>query len=64
MDTIRHRVAREELLLVEEVAQECRVPVSTVRHWIVVGKLKAIKPGRRVLVPRQALTTFLYGGAH
>ena len=32
-----------------EVAQLLRTSESTVRYWKHIGKLKAIKPGRRVL---------------
>ena len=38
---------RNDLLLLSEVAAEARVSVSTVRHWIRVGKLRTVRPGRR-----------------
>lgn len=46
-------------LYVEEVAQECRTSISTVRQWIAMGRLRASKPGRRVLVERDDLDKFL-----
>ena len=49
----------EQLFLVEEVAAICRVPISTVRHWILIGKLKSIRPGRRRLVRQSDLEEFL-----
>jgi hypothetical protein len=36
---------RNDLLLLSEVAAEARVSVSTVRHWIRVGKLRTVRPG-------------------
>jgi len=46
-------------LTIEEVAQETRSPLSTVRHWIAVGKLKSARPGKRVIVRRDWLDAFL-----
>jgi excisionase family DNA binding protein len=51
-----------EFLTVAEVAEKTRAPVSTVRHWIYTGRLKARKVGRRRLVEKMALVDFLYGG--
>jgi excisionase family DNA binding protein len=50
---------RNDLLLLSEVAAEARVSVSTVRHWIRVGKLRAVRPGRRRMVRRVDLDAFL-----
>lgn len=50
-------------MLVEEVAQHARAPISTVRHWISSGRLKAYKPGRRVLVKAEDLEEFLAASA-
>jgi len=47
------------LLLLEEVARECRTSVSTVRYWIQSGRLPSIRPGRRRLVRRRDLERFL-----
>jgi excisionase family DNA binding protein len=46
-------------LLLEEVAEETRTPLSTVRHWIATGKLASVRPGRRRLVRRIDLEAFL-----
>jgi len=46
-------------LLLTEVAEEARVPVSTVRHWIVTGKLVSFRLGRRRLVRRTDLDAFV-----
>jgi excisionase family DNA binding protein len=47
------------LLLLEEVAQEARATISTVRHWVSTGKLASVRPGRRRLVRRSDLEAFL-----
>jgi excisionase family DNA binding protein len=48
-----------DLMLVEEVAHELRTPVATVRWWIHTGKLKATRPGRRLLVRRSEVERLL-----
>jgi excisionase family DNA binding protein len=50
---------RNDLLRLDEVAQIARVSVSTVRHWIKVGRLVSVRPGRRRLVRRAELERFL-----
>lgn len=52
-------VMPEQYLLLPEVAELARVSVSTVRHWIRVGRLPSVRPGRRRLVPRAALVRLL-----
>jgi excisionase family DNA binding protein len=46
-------------LLLSEIAEETRTPLSTVRHWIATGKLPSVRPGRRRLVRRADLDAFL-----
>ena len=48
-----------ELLLLEEVAELTRAPLSCVRFWVRTGKLPSLRPGRRVLVRRSVLEQFL-----
>jgi excisionase family DNA binding protein len=48
-----------EFLFLEEVASEIRTPLSTVRYWVMIGKLPSIRPGRRRLVRRSDLERFL-----
>jgi excisionase family DNA binding protein len=36
-----------ELLLIEEVAETCRAPVGTVRHWLRTHRLPSLRLGRR-----------------
>jgi excisionase family DNA binding protein len=48
-----------ELLFLEEVAEIARAPLSCVRFWVRTGKLRSLKPGRRVLVRRAVLEKFL-----
>lgn len=50
---------KPDLLLIEEVAEETRASMSTVRFWIAEGKLASVKPGRRRLVRRKDLDAFL-----
>jgi excisionase family DNA binding protein len=46
-------------LYLEEVARECRTSLSSVRVWISSGRLRATRPGRRLLVSREDLEVFL-----
>lgn len=46
-------------LLLQEIAEETRTPLSTVRHWIATGRLPSVRPGRRRLVRRADLDAFL-----
>ncbi len=50
-------------LLLSECAAHARVPVSTIRHWIAVGKLRSVRPGRRRMVRREDLDALLNGGS-
>jgi excisionase family DNA binding protein len=51
-------MARSYLYL-EEVARECRTSVSSARAWISSGRLRATRPGRRLLVSREDFEKFL-----
>jgi excisionase family DNA binding protein len=46
-------------LLLVEIAEETRTPLSTVRQWIAQGKLPSVRPGRRRLVKRADLDAFM-----
>ncbi len=46
-------------MLIGEVAREARVSVSSVRHWLLTGKLPYVRPGRRVMVLREDFERFL-----
>lgn len=48
-----------KLLTVEEAADAARAPVKSLREWIAAGRLRASRPGRRVLVRRVDLARFL-----
>jgi excisionase family DNA binding protein len=50
-------------LLLSECAAHARVPISTIRHWIAVGKLRSVRPGRRRMVRREDLDALLNGGS-
>jgi len=48
-----------ELLRLDEVAALCRTSTSTVRWWILRGRLKSLKVGRRRLVRAADVRAFL-----
>jgi excisionase family DNA binding protein len=50
-----------QFLLIEEAAEIARASVATVRFWISTGRLRARRPGRRVLIRRRDLIEFLDG---
>jgi excisionase family DNA binding protein len=52
-------VVSTEWLTVEEIAQELKVPLDTVRSWIRRKELKAYRPGREYRVKREDLERFL-----
>ncbi len=43
----------------EEVALDHKVSVATVDRWIKNGRLKAVRFGKRVLIPQQAVDEFV-----
>lgn len=47
--------SRAGLLTLTEAAELIRTPVSTLRHWIYIGRLKSYRPGRVVLVRESEL---------
>lgn len=47
------------LLTIAEAAETARTSPSTVRHWLAVGRLASVKPGRRRLIRRADLAAFL-----
>lgn len=49
------------MLTRDEAAAALRVTPRTVSEWIKSGKLKAVKPGRRVLIPREEIDRLLRG---
>jgi excisionase family DNA binding protein len=48
-----------EMLNVVEGAAYARVSVSTLRHWLYTGRLRSVRPGRRRLIRRSDLESFL-----
>jgi excisionase family DNA binding protein len=49
----------ERFMLVEEVAREARVSLSTVHHWLRTGRLKSVRPGRRRMIAREDFERFV-----
>ena len=58
------RATERRYLLLGEAAELARVSTSTVRYWIRQGRLQSYKPGRRLLVPRDALLQFIESQSH
>jgi len=52
-------IVSTEWLTVEEIAQELKVPLDTVRGWIRRKELTAYRPGREYRVKREDLEKFL-----
>jgi excisionase family DNA binding protein len=50
---------QRRFLTLEECAAEARVSPSSVRHWLRMGKLRSVRPGRRRLVERAEFERFL-----
>jgi excisionase family DNA binding protein len=48
-----------DFLFLQEVADELRTSLSTVRYWIATGKLPSVRPGRHRLVRRRDLDAFV-----
>jgi excisionase family DNA binding protein len=48
-----------QYMTLKRAAEFADTPVPTLRHWIYRGKLKAYRPGRRVLVQKSDLVRFL-----
>jgi excisionase family DNA binding protein len=48
-----------ELLTLKEVADLCRVSVATVKYWMAMRKIKAVKLGKHPLVKREELLRFI-----
>jgi excisionase family DNA binding protein len=50
---------QQRFMLVDEVAREARVSLSTVHHWLRTGRLDSTRPGRRRLVAREDFERFV-----
>jgi len=53
------RVPAPKLMTLEEGSESGRHPVRTLRMWIADGRLRATRPGRRVLIRRADLAACL-----
>jgi len=53
------RSAAPALLTIDEAADAARTAARSVRGWIADGRLRAQRPGRRVLIRRADLALFL-----
>ena len=52
----------DDILLIPEVARVARASESTVRWWIATGRLRSFRPGRRRLIRRSDLESFIERG--
>ena len=50
-------MTQKEMLTVREYAQEARVTERTVRRWINEGRLRALRQGKKYLIPREESAT-------
>ena len=50
---------RPRYLTLPEAAEIARTSVETVRYWVWMRKLRAHKPGRRVLIKESDLLAFI-----
>jgi len=48
-----------DLLTLQEVAGLCRVSVATVKYWMAMRKIRAVKLGKHPLVKREELLRFI-----
>lgn len=46
-------------LTLEQISQNLHTPIESIRWWIQQGKLKAYRPGRKVLVRQDDLLAFI-----
>ena len=58
-NTIPAKNTVTKLMTLTEVADLCRVSLSTVRYWKVMGRLKTLKVGKHPLVLQGDLFEFL-----
>lgn len=49
----------DEYLTAAEAARMLRVDASTVRRWVKSGRLKAISPGRKMLILAASVTKLI-----
>jgi excisionase family DNA binding protein len=59
LERIRPTQKSQELLSVQQVAEELKVSTTTVRGWVSHSKLRVVHVGRQLRVSREALCSFL-----
>ena len=57
-DRFEHQ-GEERFMLLSEVARDARASISSVRHWLRIGRLPSVRPGRRRLVRREDFERFM-----
>jgi excisionase family DNA binding protein len=58
-----HGTNEERFIRIDELAREARVSVSTIRHWLRIGRLPSVKLGKRRFVPREAFEQMVASGS-
>jgi excisionase family DNA binding protein len=56
---LRRVMAASDYVDIDEGSAIAGVSVSTFRYWIYCGRLESVRPGRRRMVRRDVLETFL-----
>ena len=51
-------------LTLTQAAERVATPAETVRYWVHVGRLKAFKPGRQVLIRESDLDALIEASAY
>ncbi len=54
----------DRLLGIPELAQRLRIPVGTVRHWVLIRYIPFVKLGRRVYFDSDVVDEWIQGRAH
>jgi excisionase family DNA binding protein len=58
-----HGTNEDRFIRIDELAREARVSVSTIRHWLRIGRLPSVKLGKRRVVPRDAFERMVASGS-
>ena len=54
----------DRLLTVRELAERLRIPVGTIRHWVLTRYVPFVKLGRRVYFDREVVNAWIQRRAH
>ena len=54
----------DRLLTIQELAQRLRIPVGTIRHWVLTRYIPFVKLGRRIYFDANAVDEWIQRRAH